>query len=113
MFRGFFRDLRWGPAFRRSLWFTALWVVLVYVLSRVFPKSFSLHGAGQILILAVYAVLFFLLYAVLFAFSERRRREQTRKRNKKDRKEGEEGTNGSLKGRFNPNTSRRKARRRR
>jgi membrane protein implicated in regulation of membrane protease activity len=119
VFKDFFKDLNWKTAFKRAGTFTLVWVALVYIMSRVFPHSFKIQGSGQVIIFAVYAVLFFFLYAILFAFSDRRRRQRTRdsrdkrRRTGAERNGGEETRESTLKGQFNPNTSRRKARRRR
>lgn len=124
MFKGL--DLR--GALKRAALFTGLWLALIYVLSTAFPESFNLGldtRAGQIGLL-LNALLFFCLYTVVVAFTERRRRRILAERfgNKPKvharakaagaEEDGEEEAEpGPLKGLQNPNTSRKKAARRR
>ncbi len=119
----FIKDLDWRTAFKRAAVFTAIWLALVYFLSQAFPGSFELGEGSDLLPLAINAVFFFFLYAVLAAFLERRRARKMRKSEAKkqdgpgksaqDSGEDDEESAGSLKGRYNPNTSRKKARRKR
>ena len=119
-----FENLNWKGAFRRAAFAAALYLLFVYLMSTAFPDSF---GAGTNLTSAlVVAVLFFFLYAPVFAFADRRRRRRLaemrdQKKGKPsartvkatdvyDAEDGEE--RGDLKGRHNPNTSRKKAARR-
>ena len=119
-----FENLNWKGAFRRAAFAAALYLLFVYVMSTAFPDSF---GAGTNLTSAlVVAVLFFFLYAPVFAFADRRKRRRlaemrAQKKGKPsartvtatngyDAEGGEE--RGDLKGRHNPNTSRKKAARR-
>lgn len=115
-----FKDLKWKTAFKRAAIFTFIWVALIYLTQQIWPQAFKIQGGQQVFILAGYAVLFFFLYAIMFAFSDRRRRQASVMRKKDGKSRGTQSRNGSeedseseLKGRFNPNTSRRKARRRR
>lgn len=121
----FFEDLHWRPAFKRAAFFVALWLVTIYALSTAFPESFylGLDSSGGAIALLVNAFFFFLLFAFVTAISERSRRRArgggAQKSNKPPRAEsgtarenGEDGP-GYLKGRQNPNTSRKKASRRR
>lgn len=107
-----FKGLDWRSAFKRAAIFTAIWLGLVYVLNTVSPGTFSIGGRQQIYALAFNAVLFFFLYAFLFAFFEKRRRDSGRGQTKAKDKREEPAEPGPLKGRHNPNTSRRKSRRR-
>jgi phosphotransferase system glucose/maltose/N-acetylglucosamine-specific IIC component len=114
-----FEDLNWANAFKRAAVFTGIWLALVYVMNIAFPGSFGVQGNGGLLTIAAYALIFFVLYAVVFAFVERRRNQlragASRKRDRpgKPTEENGEAPAYSLKGKYNPNTSRRKARRRR
>lgn len=114
-----FEDLNWANALKRAAVFTGIWLALVYVMNMAFPGSFGVQGNGGLVAIAAYAIIFFFLYAVVFAFVERRRnRLRAEAGRKKDRpgkppEENGESPADSLKGRYNPNTSRRKARRRR
>jgi membrane protein implicated in regulation of membrane protease activity len=119
-----FEDLDWKSAFRRAAFAALLYLLFVYVMSTAFPESF---GAGTNLVSAlVVTLIFFLLYAPIFAFAERRKRRRLAEmRDQKKGKSGaktsgksgaaeeEEAEVGSLRGRHNPNTSRKKAARRR
>lgn len=119
-----FENLNWKGAFRRAAFAAALYLLFVYLMSTAFPDSF---GAGTNLTSAlVVAVLFFFLYAPVFAFADRRKRRRlaemrAQKKGKSSARtvtatdgynaeDGEE--RGDLKGRHNPNTSRKKAARR-
>lgn len=107
-----FEGLNWRTAFKRAAIFTVIWLGLVYVLNTAFPGSFGVGGRQQLYALAINAVLFFFLYALLFAFFERRRSRRTNESHKKAEENGEVREAGPLKGTRNPNTSRRKTRRR-
>ncbi len=127
-----FEGLEWKNAFKRAAVIFAIWVFSIYALNIAFPGTFNLgfdSGAG-ITTFAINAVFFFLFFVVFTAFIER-----TKKRNaarlrtaqkapKKDRPgaktaagpgatEDGEAETGTLKGRHNPNTSRKKRARRR
>lgn len=118
------RDLNWKAALRRGAIFTAVWLALVYIASVAFPQSFALQIPEDLPALAVNAVAFFMLFTVFSAYTERRRERQRAKL--RDTKKGkttgksarrdsgdEDAEPGKLKGQYNPNTSRKKARRRR
>jgi len=128
-----FEDLEWGPAFKRAAFLVVFWLLALYVLNVAFPETFVLgldSSAGVISIL-VNAVLFFFFFAVFTAFTERSKKRRaaamraqrkggTGARNTGGTKgrsdvseDGEEAESGDLRGRHNPNTSRRKAARRR
>lgn len=112
------KDLNWRSALRRAAIFTLIWLGIVYVTSVLWPESFGIEVPEELPFLAINAVFFFLVFALFSAFAERRRArhgQQTggRTRSVKERPEEEEGEGGHLKGRPNPNTSRRKTRRRR
>jgi hypothetical protein len=109
-----FEDLNWRWAARRAVVVIAIYLALVYVLSTVFPESFGLQNRGQIISLLINAAFFFIIFTFVYAFVERSRRRrlaEMRKKSKPEKPSGEDS--GSLKGRPNPNTSRKKARRRR
>ena len=127
-----FEDLDWKGAFRRAAFAAALYLLFVYVMSVAFPESF---GAGSSLTSSVIiAGVFFFVYAPIFAFAERRKRRrlaQLGAQQKGKQPGARAGTNGrakanagsdtedgeseaeTLRGRQNPNTSRKKASRRR
>lgn len=116
------RNLNWRSALRRGAIFTIIWLALVYVASVAFPRRFALELPEQLPALAVNAVAFFVLFTVFSAYTERRRaRRQAELRaakkgkstDKTARREDETDEPGRLKGQYNPNTSRKKARRRR
>jgi hypothetical protein len=121
-----FEDLNWKNALKRAALFTGLWLGLIYVLSVWRPQTFNLglDTRGGQLGLLLNALLFFCLYTVVVAFTERRRRRVLAQRSgnkprvhartdKASDREGEAPEPGPLKGRHNPNTSRKKAARRR
>lgn len=113
-----FEGLNWRNALKRAAIFTGIWVALVYVMHTINPKLFRLGGSEDFLVLALNAVLFFFLYAAFFAFVERRKnRNQKSSQEKKPRsspsENGEEGVVSKYRGQVNPNTSRKKASRRR
>ena len=117
-----FKDLDWKGAIRRAALTVLIYLALVYVLNVAFPNS-----AGGLVPLALNAVVLFVIFTLFHAFVERRKKRQRaalggkgKKTTKKDTRpaagddgEGEEITATDLKGRQNPNTSRRKASRRR
>ena len=119
-----FEDLDWKGAFKRAAFAASLYLLFVYVMSTAFPESF---GAGTNIVSAlIVAVAFFLIYAPVFAFAERRKRRRlaelraqkkgkpkTRSTARSGIARDEETETDSLKGRHNPNTSRKKAARRR
>ena len=115
-----FEGLKWKSAARRSAIVIAIYLGLLYILGIAFPGSnFSLDSRSQILSLLINATLFFFIFTFVYALIERSRERRTAEANKQ-RKAGKPSQNGdaeddasSLKGRPNPNTSRRKSRRRR
>jgi hypothetical protein len=114
-----FEDLNWTWAARRSAVVIGIYVALLYVLSTVSPGRFgSVRDPAQIRMLLFNAIIFFFIFTFVYAFvdrSRRRRMAETSKKGKQARPavEDSEAGPGSLKGRPNPNTSRKKARRRR
>ncbi len=119
-----FEGLEWRPAFRRAAIFVAIWLLSIYVLSIAFPGSFGLglNSSAEVVTLLSYAVFFFFFFAVLTAFTERSKKRsrarrgavlKTQNKGKPGSTENGESQIGSLKGRHNPNTSRKKATRRR
>ena len=117
-----FKDLEWKGAVRRAALTVLIYLGLVYVLNVAFPAS-----ATGIVPLVINAAILFVLFTFFHAFVERRKRRQKasvqaqgKEKKSKDRRpagaDGEdeaEFTATDLKGRQNPNTSRRKASRRR
>jgi hypothetical protein len=113
-----FEDLNLKWAARRAAVVIGIYLALLYVLSTIYPESFGLQNRGQIASLLVNAAFFFLIFTFVYAFVERSRRRRLAGMNEKNRPkkpppEGSEGESSNLKGRPNPNTSRKKARRRR
>jgi hypothetical protein len=119
-----FEGLEWRSAFRRAAIFVAIWLLSIYVLSTAFPGSFGLglNSSAEVVTLLSYAVFFFFFFAVLTAFTERSKKRsrarrgamlKTQNKGKPGSTENGESQIGSLKGRHNPNTSRKKATRRR
>jgi type III secretory pathway component EscU len=111
-----FEDLNWKWAARRAAVVIGIYLALLYVLSTIYPESFGLQTRSQIVSLLVNAVFFFLIFSFIYAYVERSRRRRMAEMSKKPAKpsgEDSEEEPGSLKGRPNPNTSRKKARRRR
>ena len=126
-----FEDLNWKGAFRRAAFAAALYVLFIYVMTIAFPESFG--ASTNIVSTLVVAVAFFLIYTPFFAFAERRKKRRqaemsAQQKGKPGAKTGtranaratqgtdpddEEAGEGDLRGRHNPNTSRRKAARRR
>src|SRR5215204_816812 len=127
-----FEGLEWKNAFKRAAIIFAIWLFSIYALSIAFPGTFNLgfDSSAGITTFAINAVVFFFFFVVLTAFIERSKKRNAarlraaRKTPKKD-KLGAKTTAGSqatedgesepstLKGRHNPNTSRKKAARRR
>ena len=126
-----FEGLEWKNAFKRAAVIFAIWLFSIYALSIAFPEYFNLgfdSGAG-IATFAINAVFFFFFFVVFTAFIERSKqrnaaRLRAQKASKKDKPgaraaagpdaaEDEEAEPGHLRGRRNPNTSRRKTGRRR
>ena len=109
-----FEDLNWKWAARRAVVVIGIYLALVYVLSTVYPEQFELQNRAQIISLLVNAGFFFIIFTAVYAFVDRSRRRRLSATGKKpDKPSGEDSEPGSLKGRPNPNTSRKKARRRR
>ncbi|HKH77153.1 MAG TPA: hypothetical protein VKA51_09380 [Rubrobacteraceae bacterium] len=122
-----FEDLNWSGALKRAGLTVLFYLVLVYVLNIAIPGSYGGPAA-----LALNAAFLFVVFTLFHAFIDRRRRRREahlrgQRRGKKpaDAKgaktgakatataDGEEAGGSDLKGRQNPNTSRRKATRRR
>jgi len=114
-----FEGLKWKSAARRSAVVIVIYLGLLYVLSRVFPDSnFNLDTRAQVISLLVNAVIFFFIFTFVYALVERsrERRMADPRKQKKPAKQAtgdQEAEASSLKGRPNPNTSRKKTRRRR
>lgn len=116
-----FEGLKWKAAARRSAVVIAIYLGLLYLLSVLFPNSnFNLDTRAQIISLLINAAIFFFIFTFIYALVERsrdRRVAEAGKQNKagKPARGGEdsEADASSLRGRPNPNTSRKKSRRRR
>jgi len=108
-----FKDLDWRSAARRSAVVVAIYLGVFYLLSAVFPESFRLRSSQDVAALLINAVFFFFVFTVIYALLDRRR---ARMMAEARRKRGEASVReepGPLKGKPNPNTSRKKAARRR
>lgn len=114
-----FKDLDWSGALKRAALTVLFYLGLVYVLNVAIPGSY-----GGPISLAINSAFLFVIFAFFHAFVERRKRrrkaELQSKAKKPSAKKGESGVQSdeedeasSLKGRHNPNTSRKKASRRR
>jgi hypothetical protein len=112
-----FKGLKWQEATKRAAIFTGIWLALVYVINTISPGSFGAQGSDGLIAVALYAAVFFVLYTVVFAFIERRKERARTAARQKEAKPAKKATAedgaASLKGQRNPNTSRRKALRRR
>jgi hypothetical protein len=116
-----FEGLKWKSAARRSAVVIAIYLGLLYLLSVAFPgSSFNLDSRTQVISLLVNAVIFFFIFTFVYALVERsreRRMTEARQQRKPGKRAGNDDEQGvdtsSLKGRPNPNTSRKKTRRRR
>src|SRR5215217_2572787 len=126
-----FEGLEWKNAFKRAAIIFAIWLFSIYALSIAFPGTFNLgfDSSAGITTFAINAVVFFFFFVVLTAFIERsKKRNAARLRAAKTPKKDKLGTKptagsqatedgesepSTLKGRHNPNTSRKKAARRR
>ncbi len=126
-----FEGLDWKGAFKRAAFAASLYVLFIYVMTIAFPDTFG--ASTNIVSTLVVAVAFFLIYTPFFAFAERRKKRRlaemkAQQKGKPGAKTGtranavatqgtasddEEAGEGDLRGRHNPNTSRRKAARRR
>src|SRR3954468_23128121 len=116
-----FEGLKWKSAARRSAIVIVIYLGLLYILSTVFPGSnFSLDSRAQIFSLLINATLFFFIFTFVYALIERSRNRRMAE-SAKQKTPGKPPQSGgapeadasSLKGRPNPNTSRKKSRRRR
>ncbi len=112
-----FKDLDWSGALKRAALTVLFYLGLVYVLNVAIPGSY-----GGPISLAINSVFLFAIFTVFHAFVERRKRRRKAEfqAKKPSAKKGESGVESdeedeasSLKGRHNPNTSRKKASRRR
>ena len=127
-----FEGLEWKNAFKRAAIFVGIWLALIYIFKTAFPGyvNLSFDSSAEIVTFLAYPVVFFFLFAVFTAFAERskKRRFAQLKAQKKAKpgaraaratggsgaaEDDEETESSRLKGRYNPNTSRKKAARRR
>lgn len=67
-------DLNWRKAFTWSAEIVGIYLALFFVLSVAFPKSFGIGDEAQITGLLINAVVFFAIFALIYAFVERSRR---------------------------------------
>ena len=111
------RNLNWRSAFRRASIFTLIWLGIVYITSVLWPQSFVIAIPEELPFLAINAVFIFFIFALFSAFTERRReshrQQQKQKTDARKDKPEEDEEGGPLKGQLNPNTSRKKASRKR
>ena len=116
-----FQGLKWKSAARRSAIVIVIYLGLLYVLGVAFPGSnFSLNDRSQIISQLVNATIFFFIFTFVYDLIERSRERRMGGAGKQN-KPGKPSQNGgapaadasSLRGRPNPNTSRKKSRRRR
>ncbi len=127
-----FEGIEWKNAFKRAAIFVGIWLVLIYVARTAFPEYVNLgfdNTAGIVTFLS-YLVFFFFFFTMLTAFTERSKKRRlaqlkAQRKGRHDAKitarttggsgaaESEEAEPSNLKGRYNPNTSRKKAARRR
>lgn len=112
-----FQGLDWKWALRRSAIVVAIYLILMYVLSTISPGTFGLQSAADWGPILINAILFFFVFTLVYAFIERSRRRRvygnTSGKPKDESEADEEREAGPLKGRPNPNQSKRKATRRR
>ncbi len=115
-----FEGLNWKSAARRSAIVIVVYLTLFYILSVAFPESFGLRDRAQVVSLLINAVMFFFVFTLVYAFVERSRirRIQEARRKQAPEKPARGGADpdapaSELRGRPNPNTSRKKTRRRR
>lgn len=107
----------WKAGFRRAAVFILLYAVILYTMNVLFPETFGV-GEGQLPAILIQGVFFFFILGIFFSWTEKRRKQRMaelrdRKQGKQPSPEGEEGEPSPYKGKPNPNTSRKKARRRR
>lgn len=113
-----FEGLDWGAALKRAALMTGFYWLIIYAMSVAFPKNFGIGGQELPGLLAT-TVMVFLLFTVFTAFTERARKRRVQQQNaknssKKSKPTGDgEETPSALKGRPNPNASRKKTRRKR
>jgi cbb3-type cytochrome oxidase subunit 3 len=111
-----FEGLNWKSAARRSAIVIVVYLTLFYILSVAFPESFGLRDRAQVVSLLINAFMFFFIFTLVYAFVERsrtRRIEEARRKQAPEKPARAEGEESALRGRPNPNTSRKKTRRRR
>lgn len=112
------KNLDWKAGFRRAAIFVVLYAVILYAMSELFPQTFGVRE-GQLQTILIQGVFFFLVLSAFFAWSEPRRKQRmadlkARREGKQPKQQRDENAEPSaFKGRQNPNTSRKKARRRR
>lgn len=111
------KNFEWKAGFRRAAIFILLYAAILYFMATLFPETFGI-SEGQLPSIVIQGVFFFFILAVFFSWTEKRRRQRieelrARKRGQQGKPDSEDEEPGPLKGRPNPNTSRKKARRRR
>lgn len=111
-----FEGLKWKSAARRSAIVIVIYLGLLYLLSVLFPGSnFNLDTRAQVVSLLINAAVFFFIFTFVYALVERSRDRRTPETGKqrKPAQGGDPEASSQLRGRPNPNTSRKKSRRRR
>jgi membrane-bound ClpP family serine protease len=112
----------WRAALRRAALMTGFYWLIVYGMSVAFPENFGLSQQNPVS-LVITTVLVFVMFTIFTAFTDRARRRRMQQQNAKnpdkksnasgDSENGAGGEPGPLKGRPNPNASRKKTRRKR
>ncbi len=105
----------WKAGFRRAGVFILLYAVILYAMNVFFPETFGVQE-GQLQAIVLQGVFFFLILGTFFAFTENRRKQriaEARARKQGKKPESEDAEPSAFKGKPNPNTSRKKSRRRR
>ena len=113
-----FEGLNWKAAARRSAIVIGIYIGLFYVLSVAWPKYFGLEDSAQVTGLLINALVFFFVFTFVYAFIERGRTRRLAEAKKQQsstapRPEEDPENPSAYKGRPNPNTSRKKTRRKR
>ena len=117
-----FEGLDWSAALKRAALMTGFYWLIIYAMSVAFPKSFGI-GSQELPGLLTTTAMVFLLFTVFTAFTERARKRRVQQQNTKNSSKkskttddgdgDDEGTPSALRGRPNPNASRKKTRRKR
>lgn len=106
-----FKGLNWRAAFRKAAVLVVIYLAVLYVMDTAFPETAGIDRQALPGV-ALNTVIFFFVFSFVIAHTEKRRnrkQSEARKKNEPRQPEGSEDTEGSLKGKHNPNTSRKKA----